>query len=224
MNINKHGYVVIDDFLKDELYNELYDLTETLSYEYSSKETWPEGLYKNTQQKVETGNVLISKEWFSNYLPSYRFAIHPKSNNTTKTPKPIIKFQDELLSFMTNDLNIDIDGNPDGWVGDTTTRRHRARFQPGYRNGFSFWSRLYKWKPESSILWHNDDIWNYGISYYLNKEWKSDWGGELLLKDGMWIKPKTNRVIIIKTPLEHKTCLITPGAPDRMTIQSFIKL
>ena len=74
----------------------------------------------------------------------------------------------------------------------------------------------------SNITWHYDDGYKYGTTFYLNKYWDKDWGGELLLKDNTFIKPEPNRLVIIKTPYEHKTCITSPDAPNRLTIQTFI--
>ena len=82
-------------------------------------------------------------------------------------------------------------------------------------------STFYNWN-NSNITWHYDDGYEYGTTFYLNKHWDKDWGGELLLKDNTFIKPEPNRLVIIKTPYEHKTCITSPDAPNRLTIQTFI--
>tara|TARA_B100000287_G_scaffold127705_1_gene119751 strand:- start:11494 stop:12102 length:609 start_codon:yes stop_codon:yes gene_type:complete len=81
---------------------------------------------------------------------------------------------------------------------------------------------------KSSILWHNDECYDYGISYYIHEEWEDDWGGELLLDDGQWIAPKPNRLVILdhtKGPIWHKTTAVPDDCPgERLTMQTFIQL
>jgi len=83
-------------------------------------------------------------------------------------------------------------------------------------------SQFYVWK-NSNIFWHNDDSYDYGVTYYISKEWKKNWGGELLLENGQWISPKPNRIVFIKAPFSHKTCIVAEGAGERITIQTFVQ-
>jgi Rps23 Pro-64 3,4-dihydroxylase Tpa1-like proline 4-hydroxylase len=86
---------------------------------------------------------------------------------------------------------------------------------------FILWTKIYNWNS-SIIFWHNDGGWYFGITYYLNKRWDPNWGGELLLRDGRFVAPIGNRIVFVKTPMVHKTSLTIEGADPRLTLQSFI--
>ena len=38
-------------------------------------------------------------------------------------------------------------------------------------------SKFHKSKKDSSILWHDDGEWKYGITYYIHDVWDHNWGG-----------------------------------------------
>jgi Rps23 Pro-64 3,4-dihydroxylase Tpa1-like proline 4-hydroxylase len=78
----------------------------------------------------------------------------------------------------------------------------------------------------SGINWHEDSIVEYGVTYYLNKRWNENWGGEFMFahnKQKGYIPVVGNSLVIIKTPLKHKVNPILTDHISRITIQSFIK-
>ena len=78
----------------------------------------------------------------------------------------------------------------------------------------------------SGINWHEDDHVEYGITYYLNKRWNKNWGGEFMFTyNGLngYIPVIGNSLVIIKTPLLHKVNPVLTNYIKRITIQNFIK-
>ncbi len=87
---------------------------------------------------------------------------------------------------------------------------------------------FYFYTPGAHIPWHNDINHVGGITIYLNKEWKDNWGGALLYKhndskmiDG-GIYPKQNRAIIITNNIAHTVIPTTCSSDIRISIQCFV--
>jgi Rps23 Pro-64 3,4-dihydroxylase Tpa1-like proline 4-hydroxylase len=78
----------------------------------------------------------------------------------------------------------------------------------------------------SGINWHTDDHVEYGITYYLNKRWNKNWGGEFMFThngNNGYIHVTGNSLVIVKTPLQHKVNPVLTNYIPRITIQNFIK-
>jgi len=118
------------------------------------------------------------------------------------SPGPIYRFQNKLLTYMKMDV-------------DTIIPK-------------SFWTRIYRYPEQSSIYWHDDGIsdgiTNYGFSYYLNREWDPNWGGEFLIEGGKWLAPTRNRLTVVKAPRMHRTTQTEQNAPDRISLQTFFAI
>lgn len=81
-------------------------------------------------------------------------------------------------------------------------------------------------KKNSGINWHVDNHVEYGITYYLNKRWNRNWGGEFMFTfngQNGYIPVIGNSLIIIQTPLQHKVNPVLTNYMSRITIQNFIK-
>lgn len=81
-------------------------------------------------------------------------------------------------------------------------------------------------KKNSGINWHNDGNWKYGATYYLNRRWEKNWGGEFMFTDSDghgYIPPVGNSLVIIKSPIEHKVNTVLTNIMPRITIQIFVK-
>lgn len=81
-------------------------------------------------------------------------------------------------------------------------------------------------KKNSGINWHDDDHAEYGITYYLNKRWNKDWGGEFMFTyngQNGYIPVVGNSLIIVKAPLLHKVNPVLINYIPRITIQNFLK-
>ena len=84
---------------------------------------------------------------------------------------------------------------------------------------------IYIMKKNSGINWHADNHVEYGITYYLNKRWNKNWGGEFMFtynEKNVFIPVVGNSLIIIKTPLLHKVNPVLINCMPRITIQSFL--
>ena len=88
-----------------------------------------------------------------------------------------------------------------------------------------FGFKLTSMENGSGINWHGDGIYNYGITFYVNKIWNEQWGGEFMFHHNNtkgYLPIVGNSVIIIKTPMKHKVNTVLSPIIPRMTIQSFI--
>lgn len=101
---------------------------------------------------------------------------------------------------------------------------------------------IYNAYPLSSVGWHTDKHDEYehggtecmgcrdvaGISIYLNRDWKPNWGGCFLLKDhrdattGTFYEPIYNRAVINNGRDVHAVSAITNGAHNRYSVQLFV--
>ena len=81
-------------------------------------------------------------------------------------------------------------------------------------------------KKGSGINWHNDYKWKYGATYYINRRWHPQWGGEFMFTDGAghgWIPVTGNSLVIIKSPIQHKVNPVLTNIMPRISIQMFMK-
>lgn len=81
-------------------------------------------------------------------------------------------------------------------------------------------------KKGSGINWHNDGSWKYGATYYLNRRWNHQWGGEFMFTDGDghgWIPVVGNSLVIVKAPIEHKVNPVLTDIMPRISVQLFMK-
>ena len=171
-------YIVIDNFLDNDIYEEIYNLVNNYNNFTKSKTHWPKTLYK--QDEIEVGNVSVSDDTF----------LYGEHDELC-----IQILQNKIVEFLFEKFNMN--------------------YYP------TFFSKIHNWK-QSCILWHDDGNKYVGITYYLNKKWSKNWGGELLLEDNTFIRPKGNRIVFIFTPFQHKTNPTIDGADDRLTIQTFV--
>jgi Rps23 Pro-64 3,4-dihydroxylase Tpa1-like proline 4-hydroxylase len=84
---------------------------------------------------------------------------------------------------------------------------------------------IYIMNKNSGINWHEDDHVEYGVTYYLNKRWNRNWGGEFMFThngQNGYIPVTGNSLVIIKTPLLHKVNPVLINHLPRITIQVFI--
>jgi len=84
----------------------------------------------------------------------------------------------------------------------------------------------YKWLPGSFIPFHNDGIYSFSSSIYLNESWDRDYGGLFLYENGEDLKayvPKYNSAVINNKNILHGTSIISSTAPKRETIQIFFE-
>jgi|TARA_R100001163_G_C5051378_1_gene188166 Rps23 Pro-64 3,4-dihydroxylase Tpa1-like proline 4-hydroxylase len=81
-------------------------------------------------------------------------------------------------------------------------------------------------KKSSGINWHDDGLWKYGATYYINRRWNHNFGGEFMFADNVahgFIPPVGNSLVIVKSPFKHKVNpVLTPIMP-RISVQVFMK-
>jgi len=78
----------------------------------------------------------------------------------------------------------------------------------------------------AGIQWHSDTKWTYGITYYLNKNWSSDWGGEFMFADKVshgFFPVVANSLAVVKSPFAHKVNPVLSPIMPRMSIQIFMR-
>lgn len=84
---------------------------------------------------------------------------------------------------------------------------------------------IHSMKDGAGINWHNDFGHEYGITYYINRRWNPQFGGEFLFKDEQsngFIPLVGNSLVIVKAPLCHKVTPVMNSLVPRKTIQIFI--
>lgn len=84
---------------------------------------------------------------------------------------------------------------------------------------------IHSMKNGSGINWHNDGIYSYGITFYINRRWNMKFGGEFLFSDKKangFIPLVGNSLVIIKSPLQHKVTPVMKPLVARKTIQIFL--
>ena len=112
---------------------------------------------------------------------------------------------------------------------ETSVEVHKElnKYYPSEHNDETLY-QYYVWNKMSGISNHNDGMYNFGATLYLNKLWESNWGGLFVWKDKNEKKeykfnticPQQNMLIIND---EHEMHLVTPTASTipypRITIQ-----
>lgn len=83
---------------------------------------------------------------------------------------------------------------------------------------------VYLWPNLGYITWHNDGVYNAGLTIYMNKFWDKNWGGLFLYEEDDEIKgivPKRNLGVLQVGGVNHATTTINYGAEYRVTLQMF---
>jgi len=96
---------------------------------------------------------------------------------------------------------------------------HKVKFK-------NFTPTIHSMEDGSGINWHNDGIYSYGITFYINRRWNMKFGGEFLFSDENnkgFIPVIANSLVIIKSPFEHKVAPVMKPLVPRKTIQFFIR-
>jgi Rps23 Pro-64 3,4-dihydroxylase Tpa1-like proline 4-hydroxylase len=88
-------------------------------------------------------------------------------------------------------------------------------------------SHLRLTKYNQHLTWHNDKGKRriYAVTYYFNKTWGENWGGELMFKsdEGSGFIPVLgNSMCIVKTGLRHKVNPVLKKTHPRFSIQTWI--
>jgi Rps23 Pro-64 3,4-dihydroxylase Tpa1-like proline 4-hydroxylase len=97
---------------------------------------------------------------------------------------------------------------------------------------YNLHSHIRKYSFMESLNWHEDhfrDEFNidrkYAATYYINKNWNENWGGEFMFKDSCikgFIPPLSNSLVIIKSGFLHKVNPVVVKNIPRFSIQTWI--
>jgi len=90
-------------------------------------------------------------------------------------------------------------------------------------------SHIRKYTYMESLNWHEDGKPNrkYAVTYYINKNWSEQYGGELMFKDNHikgFIQPLGNSLVIIKTGFKHKVNPVIVKNIPRFSIQTWVNI
>ncbi len=81
-------------------------------------------------------------------------------------------------------------------------------------------------KKGAGINWHDDNKWKYGATYYVNRRWNRNFGGEFMFSHDLsqgWVPVVGNSLVIVKSPMLHKVNPVLTSAMPRISVQVFIK-
>ena len=162
--------------------------------------------------------------WIHNFLPNHEYK---RIHNEIFKERKKLKYQDSSKTW-------------DHKLTDNLVPPNRLDISPSY---FNFYKTLllhqpfikinnkinfmnYNMHKNSGINWHEDGHVGYGLTYYINKRWNPDWGGEFMFKykgNHGYLPVVGNSLVIIKTPMYHKVNPVLNPIISRLSIQSFIK-
>jgi Rps23 Pro-64 3,4-dihydroxylase Tpa1-like proline 4-hydroxylase len=165
--------------------------------------------------------------YIQNFLPNHEYKrLH---NEIFKEAKNLEYLEDASKSWSKNLLN-NLETPKRVEINESYFKFYKTLLfhQPfikikNFKEGFKFIIQMMG--KNSGINWHEDGHVQYGITYYLNKRWNKNWGGEFMFTyngQNGYIPVIGNSLVIIKTPLLHKVNPILTNNFKRITIQSFI--
>jgi hypothetical protein len=163
--------------------------------------------------------------WIHDFLPPHEYKrIHDevfKQRKKLKYQDSSETWQNSLINNLTPPNRLDI--NPSYFDFYKTLLLHQP-FIKIHTKDIKF--ILHNMGKNSGIHWHTDPHVRYGVSYYINKRWNTDWGGEFMFKHNGnhgYLPVVGNSLVIIKTPMCHKVNPVLSPVIPRISIQSFIK-
>jgi hypothetical protein len=83
---------------------------------------------------------------------------------------------------------------------------------------------VYYYYKDSGMNWHDDGNHINSFTFYINKNWNENWGGEFMYKGTVsngFFKPTGNSLIILAPPYQHKVNPILKNNIVRITLQGF---
>ena len=87
-------------------------------------------------------------------------------------------------------------------------------------------TNIHYMKKDTGIQWHNDGKWKYGATYFINRRWNRNFGGEFMFSDKLghgFLPFVGNSLVIVKSPLEHKVNPVRSNVMPRITVQMFME-
>ena len=105
-----------------------------------------------------------------------------------------------------------------------TLVRHNPYFQFPKLDHMS--TTIHYMEKDAGINWHDDGVWKYGATFYINHKWHKQWGGEFMFTDNTghgWIPLVGNSLVIVKAPIAHKVNPVLSPIMPRISVQIFMK-
>jgi len=97
---------------------------------------------------------------------------------------------------------------------------------------YTLTSHIRKYTHRAHLDWHDDKPLKgphskrkYAVTYYINKNWNENYGGEFMFKDNHikgFIQPLGNSLVIIKTGFKHKVNPVLIKNISRFSIQTWV--
>ena len=176
-----------------------------LAYSYEDKIFWIQNFLSNDYYKLIHSNIIKNRSLI-NKKTELAWKQEFNSNSTYDFDKNIINAYEILLKHQ-----------------------NFIKF-----TDYNLSSHLRKYSYMESLNWHNDiqsknfDYKRrYAASYYINKNWNENYGGELMFKDNHikgFIQPLGNSLVIIKTGFRHKVNPVLTKNIERFSIQTWINI
>jgi Rps23 Pro-64 3,4-dihydroxylase Tpa1-like proline 4-hydroxylase len=170
-----------------------------LAYSYKDEIFWIQNFLSNEQYKLIHSAIIKSRNLIENKT-TLSWKQDNNSNSMYIFNKDIIKQYEILLKHQ-----------------------HFVKFI-----NYNLNSHIRKYSYMESLNWHDDkkDLSRkYAATYYINKNWNEQYGGELMFKDSCikgFIPPLGNSLIIIKTGFRHKVNPVIIKNIPRFSIQTWI--
>ena len=105
-----------------------------------------------------------------------------------------------------------------------TLVRHNVYFQ--LKDVQEIITYIHYMKKDTGIQWHDDNGWKYGATFYINRRWNENFGGEFMFSDNTdhgFLPYVENSLILVKAPLRHKVNPVKSKLMPRITVQMFMK-
>lgn len=161
--------------------------------------------------------------WIHNFLPHHKYKqIHNdifKERKTLNYRSVKGEWDKDLTKHVGFPDKLDID--PNYFQFSETLMKHL----PFVSIKGKFTYTVHKMTKGSGIDWHGDLNHKFGITYYINKRWSRNWGGEFMFQHENnfgYIPIVGNSLLIVKTPLNHKVNPVLSNIIPRYTIQTFV--
>ena len=163
--------------------------------------------------------------WIHNFLPrSFYRELHDNFfYSNKKVNEPVDDFWDEgLLRNLKSTQRLILDETFSKQY--VTLLKHQPFLNIVDAEKISFMA--YKMTKYCGLNWHNEHHVKYAATFYINRRWNDQWGGEFMYKtkeQSGYIPIVGNSLLLIKSPLFHKVNPVLSPTIPRFTIQSFIK-
>ena len=166
--------------------------------------------------------------YIQNFLPNHEYKrlhneIFKEANKLTYLEDASKSWQKNLLDNLETPKRVEINENYFKFYKTLLLHQPFIKIK-NFNENFKF--IIHMMGKNSGINWHEDSHVEYGITYYLNKRWNKNWGGEFMFTyngQNGYIPVIGNSLVIIKTPLLHKVNQVLSSSFKRITIQNFIQ-